>query len=231
MLTVVTYLWGTKYGAADVAKLAAGLDRHLDEPYRFAIVTDEGIQLNEAAECGAALWSIPAEDRHLTKIKGCFARLRLFDPGWLFGYGVHDNDRVVCIDLDVVITGKLYPLFYRPESFMILQGANAANPCPYNGSVWMLRAGYRPDVWSDFSIVAAAKVPHYEFPDDQAWLAHKLPNAPGWKSGCQSGIYAFQKPGWPKGEALPNDARIVVFPGWREPAKFAHLSWVKENWQ
>lgn len=211
MLTVCTWLWGAKYGESDVRKLQAGLKRHLKQPYRF-VVCQPG-----------------QEDRHLTEIKGCFARLRMFDPAWQAQHP--DADRFVCIDLDVVVTRELDPLFYRPETFLILQGANAANPCPFNGSLWMLRPGTRPDVWADFSLEAAAKVPHYDYPDDQAWMAHKLPQASGWKAGPQSGVYAFKKPGWPKGDDLPGDARLVVFPGWRSPEKFSHLSWVKQHWQ
>lgn len=164
-------------------------------------------------------------------VDGCFCRLRIFDREWQVARGIKPGDRLVNMDLDTVITGPLDPLFNRAETFMILQGANAANPCPFNGSLMMLRAGAHPEVWSDFSLEKARQIPFYEFPDDQGWLHHKLPKAPGWKVGAQSGVYAFQKPGWPKGEALPSDARMVVFPGWRSPEKFKHLQWIKDNWQ
>lgn len=213
MLIIGPWIWGTKYSSDYVDKLQAGIRRHLTQPHRFEVFTPS------------------PEDSHLTKIKGCFVRLRMFDPAWQEVNGIVAGDRIVCIDLDVVITGPLDPLFNRPEPFMILQGANAANPCPYNGSLWMLRAGYRPDVWTDFSLEAAAKVPFYEFPDDQGFLAHKLPNEMGWKVGSPSGVYAFKKPGWPKGDNLPADARMVAFPGWRSPEKFKELPWVKEHWR
>lgn len=225
-LTVVTYLWGDKYSLDDVRKLEAGLRRGMKEAYRFAVVTDN---VDRAPDL--PMWEIPQEDISLTKMPGCFARLRLFDPDWLAGHGIAEGERVVSLDLDNVITGDLYPLFYRPEPFMILTGANASNPCPYNGSVWMVRAGYRPDVWSDFTLEAADKVRHAAFADDQSWFAHKMPHVTGWPAGSGSGIYGFQKPGWPKGEALPKDARIVAFFGWRSPEKFKHLDWVKRHWQ
>jgi hypothetical protein len=155
----------------------------------------------------------------------------LFDPEIQSDIGACSGDRIVCIDLDVVITGSLDALFYRPEPFMILRGANSVNPCPYNGSVWMFRAGYRPDVWKDFSLEAARKIPYFEFPDDQGWLAYKLPNAIGWQVGSPSGIYAFQKPGWPQSNVLPDDVRMVVFPGWRDPKQFKHLNWIKKHWR
>lgn len=223
MLTVVTWLWGTKYSADYPRRLVRNLRRHLDQPFHFVFVTDQPDSVG-----GADKVSIPNPE--LIKVKGCFARLRMFDPEWQKQIDVHEGDRVVCIDLDVIPTGNLDVLFNRPEPFLILQGANASNPCPYNGSLWMFRAGYRPDVWTDFSLKAAAHTKFYEFPDDQGWFAHKLPGEAGWKVGSPSGVYAFHKPGWPKGDDLPADARMVVFPGWRDPSKFTHLPWVKEHW-
>ena len=209
-LNIVTWRWGQKYAGHYVERLKAGLARHLKQEYRFGVFGPE------------------AEDEYLTKVPGCFCRLRMFDPAWQEKHGL--TGRIVCIDLDAIITGSLDELFDRTEKFMILQGANASNPCPFNGSVMMLRAGTRPDVWADFSLKRAGEVPYDAFPDDQGWLAHKIPNAGAWKAGPESGIYAFQKPGWPKGEDLPTGAKIVAFPGWRDPSLFTKLEWVQRNW-
>lgn len=170
-----------------------------------------------------------AEDEYLTKIPGCFCRLRMFDPAWQEKHGM--TGRVVCVDLDVVITGSLDPLFDRSEDedFTILQGVNSSNPGKFNGSIWMLKAGTNCDVWSDFNLEDAARVPHFTFPDDQSWFESYMPHAAAW--GPKDGVYAFQKPGWPKGEALPKDARLVAFPGWRDPSKFTHLDWIQKHWK
>lgn len=211
-LNICTWLWGVKYDKSYVNRLYAGLSRNINQPFNFMV------------------FSPAKEDEHLTKIAGCFARLRMFDHNWLDEMGIEPGERLACLDLDVVVTNKLDETFNRDEPFVILQGANASNPCPYNGSIMMIRAGYAPEVWKDFSLEAARKAPYDSFPDDQGWLHHKLPNAAGWTVGKESGIYAFQKPGWPKGFELPTDARLVVFPGWRDPKSFAHLSWIKKNW-
>lgn len=231
MLTIVTYLWGDKYGPEDVRKLAAGLRRHMQERYRFMVVTDN-VDREFPPTC--LVCPIPLEDMHLTKVPGCLVRLRLFDPGWQAAHGFIDGDRIVSMDLDNIIVGNLHPLFHRPGAFLILKGANAVNPCPLNGSVWMLRAGYRPDVWTDFTVEKARKIPFYApaYPGDQEWFHHKMPNASGWQVGPQSGIYGFQKPGWPNPSTdLPKDARLVAFFGWRSPEKFKHLDWVQEHWR
>ena len=215
MLIVSTWQWGAKYGVNYVHRLQRGLRRHLTQPFRFVVFHPE------------------PRDIGLTKVPGCFARLRMFDPDWQHENDINSEDRLVCVDLDVVITGPLDPLFDRPEPFVILQGANAINPCPYNGSLMMLRGGAYPEVWTTFSLDAAKTIPAFDFPDDQGWLAVTVPEAAGWRAGAESGVYAFQKPGWPvsgDGKALPGDARMVVFPGWRDPSKFTALPWVQEHW-
>lgn len=210
-LIVSTWSWGSKYGPEYLERLKAGVARNLSLPYEFRVFHPE------------------PEDMHLTAIPGCFARLRVFDPEWQARQGINEGDRIVCLDLDLVVTGVLDDLFSRPEHFAILSGVNSANPCWANGSVWWTTAGYRPDVWSDFSLEAANKLLAYEFADDQLWLADKLPDAG--RITLEDGVYAFQKPGWPKGEALPRNARIVAFPGWRDPSGWTHLPWIKEHWR
>lgn len=249
MLVISTWLWGDKYGPSDVLKLFSGCKRHLRQPFEFRCVTDNAatareLQTRAVTSASVSFSAVDIWDHKLLTVKGCFARLRMFDPEWQHQIGLSHGDRLVCMDLDSIVTGLLDPLFNRAETFMILQGANAANPCPFNGSLMMLRAGHHPDVWSDFTLEKAQAVPFYEFPDDQGWLHHKLPKAAGWKVGSQSGVYAFMKPGWPtvqvqdigdgrqgkQTDDLPTDARLVVFPGWRSPEKFGHLPWVKQNW-
>jgi hypothetical protein len=242
MLAMITYLWGDKYGPDDVRKLARGVARHLQQPYTFVVVTDQPQAFEE--DEGIQAVSISDRDRHLTQMKGCFVRLELFDAGFQLLPEFNNCERFACIDLDSVVTGPLDPLFNRPERFVILQGANASNPCPYNGSLWMVRRFAYQDVYADFTIEKAQKIKFYEFPDDQGWMHHKIPHAAGWHVGSRSGVYAFMKPGWPtvkvedigdgragkQTDELPGDARLVVFPGWRSPKAFDHLPWVKENW-
>jgi hypothetical protein len=58
-----------------------------------------------------------------------------------------------------------------------------------------------------------------------------MPDARG--IGPADGVYAFQKPGWktPGDGLLPPNARIVAFPGWRDPVKFVHLPWIQQHWR
>jgi len=228
-LVISTWLWGQgKYDADDVAKLREGVRRHLRQPHRFVCFTDQRFRVSDVER-------LPIEDMHLTKIIGCFARLRMFDPEWqqrMIWKQQEPDDRLVNIDLDTVVTGQLDPLFNRPESFVILQGGNSANPCKFGGALMMLRPGVYSDVWSDFSIEAVQKIPRHEFPDDQGWIWHKHPEAAGWPVGPASGIYVFRKPHWPMQDYLPDGTCMVTFNGWRSPKGFADkLEWIRDHWR
>ena len=209
-LTIVTWLWGTKYPSYYVKRLDYGLRRHLEPPFRFVVLQPL------------------AEDLWLTD--GCLCRMRLFDPAFQERFGIAPGERVVQLDLDLIITGRLEPLFARSENLVVLAGANAANPCPFNCSILMMRAGEDSDLWFDLNADILQTIPKYEFADDQGWIHFRRPDAAVWKVGPKSGIYAFKKPGWPSGERLPADARIVCFPGKRDPAQFEHLPWIKKYW-
>jgi len=222
-LDIITWIWGTKYTTLDIRKLYSGVKKHLKQPFTFNVFT-QGPLVGLPTEIVVR----PIADPVLTQ-RHCFCRLRQFHPRWQEANGF--RGRIISLDLDAVITGPLDPLFDRPEDFLILQGVNSNNPNPFNGSVTMLRAGKHPEVWDDFSVEKARKTPFYEFPDDQGWIWHKLPNASGWKGGSPSGIYAFQKPGWPAGLVFPTDARIVAFIGAKKPSMYRHLGWVQRHWR
>ncbi len=225
-LAIITWLWGSKYGGEYVERLQRGLKRHIKQPFRFLMMTERERQIS--AINGIERHAI--KDAYLTRFEGCFARLRMFDPGWqkareLEGY------TIVNLDLDVVITGSLDKLFRRTEAIVLLKGANSVNPCPFNNSVFLFQAGAHPELWSEFSLERMSRIKYHGFPDDQGWFWDRIPDAAAWQVGSSSGIYAFGKPGWSLGsQELPADAKIVAFPGWRDPAKFANLKWVRENW-
>lgn len=243
MLTVCTWLWGNKFGDDHVSRLFSSVDRNLREPHRNMLITERErvIVLPSNVERHAI------KDVDLTQVKGCFARLRMFDSGWQKNRGI--DDRLVCVDLDSVITGPLDPLFDRPEDFVIMQGGNASNPCPYNGALMMIRPGANEHLWTSFSLEAASSETFFSFPDDQGWIAARAPLAAGWRTGPEHGVYVYRKPGWPMKtmtqpapgtgqprffddmtDDLPPGARLVTFIN-KDPSRLGHLPWVQEHWR
>lgn len=213
MTTIIsTWKWGDKYSDAYVERLRLGVERYYNREFIWRVFEPE------------------PEDEYLTEIPGCLCRLRMFDRKWQERQGLKKGDTLVTMDLDSIVAGPFEYLFLNEERFMILKGANTVNKCPFNGSLMKLKIGAYPEVWERFSVDAVSHIPYHQFPDDQAWIWHMLPNAAGWTAGYSSGVYAFKKNGWPSGDDLPKNARLVVFPGWRDPSMFNHLPWVQKFW-
>lgn len=229
MLFVCTWLWGTKWGDDYAVQLFAALRRHIKQEFRAVLITDRAGGFGEDIVC-----PVEEADKPLLEQRGCLVRMRMFDAAWQARIGAKAGDRIVNIDVDAVVTGDLDVLFDRRDEFTIMQGFNQTNPCPFNGSLWMFRAGERHDVFDDFSFKAYAdrKVPFHAFPDDQGWLHYKFPNAAAWTT--KEGVYAFKKINWPAfvggiKHGLPLNARVVAFPG-RAPKEYQWLGWVRQHW-
>jgi hypothetical protein len=229
-VTVLTFLWGARYTTEYVDRLADAVRRNMDIPYRFVCAVDERRTFKTDVQQVIMPNLDLAEIGGPNDRPGCLPRLRLFDPLWQRQLGIDPGDRVMVLDLDIVIVGKLAPLFDRPTEFTILQGVNYHDG-KFNGSVWTTTGGYRPDVWSDFSVEACENIPNHGFANDQAWLEYKLAAVAGAYTPAADGVYAIAKPGWPKQQPhAPANARIVAFPGARDPAQFTHLPFVRRHW-
>ena len=197
--------------------------RHLKTPHKFLLFTDQPLGLMDSTIEVRQL-----EDPALTN-RSCFCRLRMFDPNWQKRNDIKGT--ILSLDLDLIIVAPIDDIVQISSSFKILKGVNAVNPNPFNASVMLLQSGCHREVWDDFTIEKARQTRYHEFPDDQGWIWHKLPDADGWKAGSESGIYGFQKPGWRTGSFdLPSDAKIVTFIGKRKPHMYKYVPWIKQHW-
>jgi hypothetical protein len=236
MLTVVTFLWRpppgyrSTFGGEHVDVLRRMVRRHYQGPHRFICITDDASGIREAdIEC-FELWGDFATVGNPSgrKNPSCYRRLRLFakNPGAFLG------DRFVVLDLDCVITGDLAPLWDRPEDFIIWRSTTSGNP--YNGSMWMLKAGARPQVWKDFDPATSprATVAARLYGSDQAWIAHRLgPNEATWSPA--DGVHSYRNEIQNRGP-LPPGARIVFFHGKHDPWDrdvWSRHAWVRENYK
>lgn len=234
MLTFVTWLWKSPkayrshFTPAHVNTLQAMVARHYPAPHRFCCVTDQTQGLAAEVEV-IPPWNdfiaIPSPSGG--RNPSCYRRLRAFHPD----IGATFGDRFVSVDLDVVVTGDLRPLVDRTEPFVIWGDTNPRTF--YNGSLFLLEAGARRQVWDTFDPVrspAAAKRAGH-FGSDQGWISHCLgPKEPTWTTA--DGVYSYQKHIGPHGNKLPANARIVIFHGHLDPWMPAaqRFPWVQEHY-
>lgn len=171
MLSVVCWKWkGTReYEAVHVNTLRQMVADHYPDPHRFICVTDDADGLDPRIE----VVPLPAFD-HLPVKKGspsCYVRL------WAFSKEArqHLGERFVSLDIDVVITGDLRPLFNRTEEFVAWSDPTGPQ-FRYQGGFYIMTAGTRAFVWDDFkgsesqAITQAAGLNG----TDQAWMSYRM---------------------------------------------------------
>jgi hypothetical protein len=153
----------------------------------------------------------------------CFRRLVMFKRNAQKTFG----RRFVSMDLDCVVGGQLDPLFDRPEDLVLFRGT--APERPYNGSLMLIRAGCRPQVYERFDQDGADISGEKFVGSDQAWLAHCL----GWGEKTWSerdGVFSYG-PLWAQ---MPGRARLLFFPGKIKPWTLAQIRlhpFVTENYR
>lgn len=230
MITILTWLWQqpksrTNYNYKHVNIWAAMVARNLSIPHRIACVTDMPRGIDSHIKI------IPPTGEFVgietpTWCNGkpnCFRRLVMFrkDAAKTFG------KRFVSMDLDCVIGGPLDQIFSRKEDLVLFKGTSANRP--YNGSMMMLTAGARPQVYDDFNEDEAADAGLMFCGSDQAWLAYKL----GWDEAVwdqNDGVHFWgttytntRKRAFPK---------ILFFPGRLKPWQLVGADrFIKENYR
>lgn len=175
MLTVLTWFWAqpgcrTTYTSEHVNIWAAMVRRNLTIPHRIACVTDIPSGISSEIE----IIRPPGEFVGLQtptwrgNKPNCFRRLAMYRPDAARIFG----NRFVNMDLDCVIGGSLDPVFDRPEDIVLFRGTSPKRP--YNGSMTLMTAGVRPEVYTDFTPEGAVQSGAEFVGSDQAWLCHKL---------------------------------------------------------
>lgn len=225
MLTVLTWFWQqeggrTHYEPIHVAIWADMVRRHLNMPHRIACVTAESIDLPSHIDIIRPPDEfedirIPSWPEHRPQ---CLRRLVMFAPdaGMTFG------ERFVCMDLDCVIGEALDPLFSASVDFKICTGT--AEGRPYNGSMMLLKAGARPQVYLEFTPAKAADAGRRFVGSDQAWIAERIPGEATW--GESDGLVYFGLPRSP--DAIK---RVMFFPGATKPWERSHNTWIGRHYR
>jgi hypothetical protein len=227
MLTVLSWLWSqpqgrATYTAENVWVWADMVARNLSMRHRLACVTTETDLPPNVERIDP-----PGEFEDIIPKWGprkpnCFRRLVMFrrDAAKTFGR------RFVSMDLDCIIGGPLDPLFDRSEDLVLFEGT--APDRPYNGSMMLIRAGCRPQLYDDFDQAGADDSGEAFHGSDQAWLAHKL----GWGEAT----WGEADNVWHLDRYLRNCRKVrptvLFFPGKRKPWDLAKIfPFMRENYR
>lgn len=242
MITVVTFLWsdphrqrGYTFGPRHVALVQSMVKRNLTMEHEFVCVTD-WVEAPRHTENGIR-W-VPIDWRK--HVGGtCFVKLMLHRPdiAGLLGR------RILYLDLDCVVTGSLNDIVARGEDAVFWRNPNwsaGGRRAFYQGSMQLFTAGGRSELWTDFDPAETPKWVNRRYGGaEQAWISERLPHTEAhWTDA--DGVYGAGRmfrdrmdKGLPPGD-LPENARIVFFPGNRmpdQPDVQEQYSWIKEHYR
>ena len=234
--TVVTFKWTpapgyrSKYGPAQVLTMQRMVQRHYPKPFHFVCITDDAAGLEGIRTI--PLWddwaSLP--NPHGTHNPSCYRRLKVFAPdagAWL-------GERIICIDLDMVVTGDLTPLLDDPADFKIWGQSDFPGQQWYNGSFWSLKAGARPQVWTEFNEQSPKLAKRAGCRgSDQGWFSYILGKREAtWST--KDGIYSYRVHIAKQfGNTLPANCKLVAFHGKYDPWQYSmqQIRWIRESYR
>jgi hypothetical protein len=211
VLTVLAWYWKQPEGRTSYEPLHIEIwrdmvRRNLSMPHRIACVTNEDIRIDgvEIIRPPSELEQarIPSWPAHRPQ---CLRRLVMFRPDAAQWFG----ERFVCMDLDAVISAPLDPMFDVPDDFRMAYGTAAGRP--YNGSLMLMTAGARPQVYTEFSEAGATRAGRRFVGSDQAWIADILgPNEAKWQESDGLVYHGL-------GRSPSTKRRLTFFPGAKKP--------------
>lgn len=236
MKSVVCYQWtgahlGSRpYSPDHVNLLQRQFARHLPERHRFICVADSVVGFSKDVEVVVTPRAALDVGRHRSpegsRFPSCYRRLWTFsEEAKLLG------DRVMLVDIDMVVTRDVTPLFDMPQEFVGWRpfrdwGAKRR----FGGGIYLLTPGTRTRVWTDFDgapAIRRARAAGFRG-SDQAWISYCLAS----KEVCwgqNTGIYSIRDMRGAE-HRLPADARLVQFNGPTKPWQ-STLPWVREHFR
>jgi len=226
MITVVTYLWPGKrgrYQPAHVQQLAKSVARWLTVPHRLVCVSDRVVP-------GVTTVPNPAPQY----AGRCYRRL------WLFSEAACTlGDRILHLDLDLVVCGSLDRLVAREADLAIYRaGSVAARGYSLNPSVLWLRTGTQVDIWKAYTSnpIRLARTANADgwWGSDQAVISYLRRDAAVSTFGDADGVVSYRRIRHEHLEAPPEGTCIVSFHGkhtpFERPVQMAH-PWIARAWQ
>jgi hypothetical protein len=249
LITVCLWHWGQRYGPQHLVKMRSMLSRHLSLPHRIVCITDRPQDAPAGMQTFDVAQTVKAPDFNCIRRMWLYAGPQKKGRPWPGDLG----DRLLQLDLDVVLTASIDPLIDRPEDFVIWKSESTRQPhrphgWAYNATVMLLTPGARADVWERYHAnpkqcakEADADGWDVKCNSDQAIATYLLRSQPVATWTIADGIYSYRGINGPFGEkghlGLPKDCRLVSFHGRggkRHPGAADLLeksAWIQEHWQ
>jgi hypothetical protein len=216
--SVVCYKWQTEgyrstFGPESVNVLARMVRRHYRPDVRVICVTDQPDGIDSSVEI-VPDWKdfVQVRSPHGAGQPSCYRRLRSFHPD----IGAAFGSRFVTVDLDCVVTGDLTPVWERDEDFVIW--GDTGPKTLYNGSMVLMTAGARPQVWTDFDPLLSPSTSKSAglWGSDQGWISYRLGKGEAMWT-IADGVVSYRNHVLPSEGRLPANARIVFLHGANDP--------------
>jgi hypothetical protein len=208
---LITFKWKPKadyrsqFESNHVNMLYRGCRRFYSKLNRFICITDDPTGLDPDIET-FPLWTEGSGYSNPTWPDGpaCYPRLFVWSEEFA---RLLDLERFAVLDIDMVPTAPLDPIFDRTEP--LLMWRPGGQRIPLCASLLMMNAGHRPSVWNYFianpkEAMKMAALAGWRG-SDQAWLTFCLGiNCPGWER--KDGVIAYSSiiPPRPDGHNLPD---------------------------
>lgn len=200
---------GYRYTSDWVNRLKNMVARNLPLEHVFACVTDDPEGLDADI--------VPIEAPGLP---GWWNKIAAFDPKSILA------DRIMVLDLDILIVGDLTPMVDYDAPFVTVRqwkAIRSPKTVPlYQGSVYVFDKGACRDVWERFDPTVISR-----FRSDGDWLAHLHPNEATFPDGWVVGIRDHM-------DGPPAQAKVMlcmeVFGGKNDLAA-RNLDWVERIWR
>lgn len=217
-LTILTWLWSqtngrATYTAQHVNVWADMVRRHLTLPnVRIACVTD----IPDGIDKRVHIIAPPRDFEHFRipswteERPQCLRRIAMFSPKASEIFGT----RFVSMDCDCIVAANLDSLFTRTEDIVLYasppMSPSILTPRPYNGSMLMMTAGARPQVYERLTPEGAVRAGQIYYGSDQAWISFVL--------GASEAVWD-EKDGvvWYGRWRFGVHGRLMFFPGFPKP--------------
>ena len=250
MLTVVTWKWGKLFGAGDVNRLRAGLERHLHLPHSLVCITDDATGIDSRVRVVPLPTTFADTPR-------CRRRMQIFSREFAQQLG----QRLLCMDLDVVLVDDITPILDPATRVNVARHTMGVDlgrqplVCwrvgyagVFSGSFLLMDAGHLDGLWRAFyndgdtwkQDIFWRRVQPTGTPSDQAALNAYVAgrDVPHWTE--RDGFVTYFGDGYerleyhgvgPSHPKLPPGARIVVL-GSADKAVLdeGRYQWIRDHW-